>query len=177
MEMAMENGPGAARVGARRPIGTYTTYAEAQRAVDRLSDLKFPVERVAIVAEGLKFVEQITGRLTYGRVAWNGALSGAMIGGLFGLMLGFFNWIAPLVSALEVAFYGVVYGAIVGSLMSIIFYALSGGRRDFSSASGIVADRYNVVADEEVAGEALRLLGSGPSATGAGPAVQIPQPA
>ncbi len=42
---------------ARRTVATYATYAEAQRAVDYLSDQQFPVERVAIVAEGLRFVE------------------------------------------------------------------------------------------------------------------------
>jgi hypothetical protein len=159
----------------RRTVASYTSYASAQRAVDMLADQKFPVERVAIVAEGLKIVEQITGRLTYGRVALNGAVSGAMIGGFFGLMLGFFNWIAPVIGVLQVALYGVLYGGIAGALMSVIFYSLTGGQRDFSSASGMAAERYNVVADEEVADEATRIIRTllGVPSSGA----SIPQPA
>lgn len=33
----------------RRTIASYTTYQEAERAVDHLSDQGFPVERVAII--------------------------------------------------------------------------------------------------------------------------------
>jgi hypothetical protein len=150
-----------AQSGARRTVRSYGTYAEAQRAVDYLSDHKFPVERVAIVAEGLKLVEQVTGRLTYGRVAVSGALSGAVMGALFGFIFGLFNWIAPLISPFVMALYGVIYGMIIGTLMSVIFYALSGGKRDFSSYGGLAADRYNVMVDAEVASEAMRMLGVG----------------
>src|SRR5215210_4945904 len=38
----------------RRVIASYNSYAEAQRAVDYLSDERFPVERVSIVAEDLR---------------------------------------------------------------------------------------------------------------------------
>ncbi len=44
----------------RRVIASYDSYAEAQRAVDYLSDNSFPVERLSIVAEDLRFVEQVT---------------------------------------------------------------------------------------------------------------------
>ncbi len=45
------------RAPSQQTVASYTTYAEAQRAVDRLSDKKFPVEHTAIVADGLKFVD------------------------------------------------------------------------------------------------------------------------
>lgn len=51
----------------RRAIATFATYGEAQRAVDYLSDRKFPVERVSIVAEGIRFVEHVTGRLNWAK--------------------------------------------------------------------------------------------------------------
>ena len=63
----------------RRTIGTYTSYADAQKAVDYLSDNKFAVEKTAIVAEGLKFVEQVTGRLNWPRVIGNGARCDARV--------------------------------------------------------------------------------------------------
>ena len=144
----------------RRTIATYTTYAEAQRAVDYLSDQKFPVERVAIVAEGLNLVEQVTGRLGYGRAALNGALSGAFTGALIGFIWGLFSLITPLVSALNLALYGILIGAVIGAIVGLIGYAVSGGQRDFTSVSGIQADRYNVMVDADVADEAARLLNS-----------------
>lgn len=145
--------------GTRQSIATYRTYAEAQRAVDYLSDQRFPVERVAIVAEGLNFVEQVTGRLTYGRALLSGAVSGAMTGVLITLILSLFS---PVPSLLSFVLYGLVFGAIIGAVFSLISYALSGGRRDFSSVGGIQADRYNIQVDTDVAGDALRLLNSMP---------------
>jgi hypothetical protein len=146
------------RRAVRRVIASYGTYTEAQRAVDRLSDEGFPVERVSIVAEDLRFVEQVTGRRKYGQAALEGAGSGAVIGAFFGFFLGLFSLIDPLVSALLVALYGLVFGAIVGAIMGLVFHALSGGQRDFSSVGGIEAGRYDVMVDEEVAEEASRLI-------------------
>lgn len=143
----------------RRTIASYPTYAEAQRAVDHLSDQKFPVQRVAIVAEGLKFVEQVTGRLNYGRALLNGAVSGALTGAFIGFLFGLFSFFAPLVSALNLALYGLLIGAVLGAIFGLISYALSGGQRDFSSISAMQAERYNVMVDTEVADEAGRILG------------------
>lgn len=142
----------------RRTIASYPTYAEAQRAVDTLSDQHFPVEHVAIVAEGLQFVEQVTGRLGYGRAALNGALSGAFTGALIGFIWGLFSVIQPLVSALNLALFGILIGAVIGAISGVISYAVSGGKRDFTSVSGMQAERYHVMVDDHAADEAERLL-------------------
>lgn len=142
----------------RHVLASYDSYAEAQRAVDYLSDQRFPVERISIVAEDLRFVEQVTGRKGYGQAALQGAGSGAVIGLFFGFFLGLFSLIDPLVSALLVALYGLIFGAILGAIIGLVSHSLSGGQRDFSSIAGMEAGRYNVVADEEVAAEASRLL-------------------
>lgn len=142
----------------RRTVATFTTYDEAQRVVDRLSDGGFPVRRVAIVAEGLSFVEQVTGRMTWGKAALNGALGGAATGFFLGFILGFLSLITPLVSALMLALYGLVIGAVIGAIFGLIFYGFSRGERDFTSIAGIRAAQYNVMVDEEVASEAERLL-------------------
>lgn len=141
--------------GARRPIGTYRSYADAQRAVDHLSDERFPVERTSIVAEGLRFVEQVTGRLNYGRALLNGALSGGTTGLFIGLIFGLFSLATPL---LTIALAGLIVGAIVGAIIGLVGYAMSGGRRDFTSVSGMQAERYTVMVDAEVADEATRIL-------------------
>jgi len=148
--------------GVREPrrvvVASYDSYPEAQRAVDYLSDERFPVERVAIVAEDLRLVEQVTGRRGYGKAALQGAGSGALIGLIFGFFLGLFNVVDPLVSAFFLGIVWLIYGAIIGLIVGLIGHALSGGQRDFSSIGGIQAGRYNVMADEEVADEASQLL-------------------
>lgn len=143
---------------ARRTVATYQVYRDAQRAVDYLADQHFPVQRVAIVAEGLRFEEQVTGRLGWGRALANGALGGASTGILIGFIFGLFSLVTPLVSALTLALYGLVFGAIVGAIFGLLFYAFSGGQRDFTSVGNIRAQRYDVVVDAEVADEAERLL-------------------
>lgn len=148
----------AAGRGPRRTIATYTDYAAAQRAVDYLSDQHFAVEHTAIVAEGLRIVEQVTGRLNYGRAALAGAASGAATGVFVGFLLGLFSVAAPFAAALSLAFWGLIFGAAIGAIIGLVGYAASGGRRDFSSARGMEAERYLVVADAEVADEAERLL-------------------
>ena len=84
---------GGAAASRRRPIGVFTNYADAERAVDRLSDLGFPVERTAIIGHDLQMVEQVTGRLNYGGAALKGAVSGAFPGALIGWIFGLFNLI------------------------------------------------------------------------------------
>ncbi len=144
--------------GPRRMVASYGSYADAQGAVDRLADGGFPVERVSIVAEGLRFEERITGRKGYDRAALEGLVAGAIPGALIGFVFGLFSLVDPLVSGLLLAFYGLSFGAVLGAIIGLISYALSGGRRDFSSVGSMRADSYDVVADEEVAEEASRLL-------------------
>lgn len=160
MDRNLDQGEIAANAPTRRTVASYQTYAEAQRAIDSLADRKFPVERTAIVAEGISFVEQVTGRRGWAQAAVSGALSGAVIGALFGFIFGLFDWVDPILSGLTLALYGLIFGAVVGALLSLLFYLFSGGRRDFTSISGMHADHYAVMVDDEVAPEAQRLLGS-----------------
>lgn len=138
----------------RRTIATYSSYAEAQKAVDHLSDNKFAVEKTVIVAEGLKFVEQVTGRLNWGRVISTAASSGALTGVLIGLFLGFFFG-GPL---LNIVLYGLVVGIIISILFAVAGYAATRGQRDFSSVGGMQAERYNVMVDTDLADEAEGML-------------------
>jgi hypothetical protein len=149
---------GASTAAARRTVASFASYREAERAVDRLSDRGFPVQRVAIVGRDLQLVEQVTGRLSYGQAALRGALQGAVLGLLFGWLFGLFNWIDPVVASFTLALYGLVFGAVIGALVGLLLHSLTGGRRDFASVSGMQASRYDVQVDEEVADEAARLL-------------------
>ena len=145
---------------ARQVIATFDKYADAERAVDYLSDRGFEVNRVAIVGRDLEYVEQVLGRQNYGGAALRGAGSGALVGALIGWVFGLFSWIEPLISALVLAGYGLIFGAVVGALIGLLFHALQGGRRDFRSVSGLLPKYYDVVADVEVADRALQILTS-----------------
>ena len=146
---------------ARQVIATFDNYADAERAVDYLSDQRFEVNKVAIVGRELEYVEQILGPMNYGTAALRGAGSGALVGALIGWIFGLFNWIESLISALVLAGYGLVFGAIVGALFGLLVHALQRGQRDFHSVSGLRPKCYDVVADVEGADRALQLLASG----------------
>lgn len=143
-------------------VAAYDTYLEAQQAVDYLSDNKFPVEHVTIVGTDLRMVERVTGRLTYGRVALAGALSGAWFGFFVGLLLTLFGG----TPGSGVLFVGIALGAGFGLLFSVLSYAFTGGRRDFTSSSQIVASTYAILCATEQAGEARSMLTQSPSGLG-----------
>ncbi len=145
---------------ARQVIATFDNYADAERAVDYLSDQGFEVNRVAIVGGDLEYVEQVLGRLNYGGAALRSAGSGALVGALIGWIFGLFNWIDPLISALVLAGYGLIVGAVMGALFGLLVHAMQRGRRDFRSISGLRPKYYDVVADVAVADRALQILTS-----------------
>jgi uncharacterized membrane protein len=140
-------------------VATFDNYRDAERAVDKLSDEGFPVDRAAIVGSGLKLVEQIAGRTTTARSALSGALSGATIGAVFALFLGLFFTLAE--GFLGLLVYGIVVGAFFGAILGAVGQAVYGGRRDFTSVSGMQAEAYEVQVDAEVADRARELLKTG----------------
>jgi hypothetical protein len=153
-------------------VASYPTYAEAERAVDYLSDQRFPVQRTAIIGRGLSSIERITGRLTVWRAAAQAAASGAVLGALFGWLFGLFDWVNPVISGLLLALYGAIFGAVAGGLIGLLGHALTGGRRDFSSVAGMRAESYDVLVDTEVAPRAVELLDA-PTAPGRGRAAGL----
>lgn len=125
------------------PIGSYATYAEAQRAVDHLADNEFPVADVTIVGVDLMLVERVLRRLTWGRVLAQGAASGAWFGLFVGVLVSLFATQAePRVLPILVA---VVIGVLFGMVFAAVGYASTRGRRDFASTSQLVAGRYDVL--------------------------------
>lgn len=135
-------------------VGSYTSYLDAQKAVDYLADQQFPVQMVSIVGNELKMVERVTGRLSYPRVALSGALSGMWFGLFVGVMLSFFAPSPGYFSILA----SVLMGAAFFMLFGIVTYAMQRGKRDFTSTSQVVATSYDVVVSVEAAHDARRLL-------------------
>jgi hypothetical protein len=135
-------------------LGRYSTYDEAQKAVDYLSDHEFAVENVLIVGTDLKQLERVTGRLTRGRVAVGGLVSGAWLGlfvGTIFALLGSGTGFAGVVMT-------VLFGALFGLVWSLIGFQLTRGPRDFTSVTQVVATQYEVLVEHKLAQQARELL-------------------
>ncbi|MBD8061476.1 general stress protein [Oceanitalea stevensii] len=154
-------------------IASFDTYLEAQRAVDLLSDKEFEVQHTTIVGTDLRMVERITGRLSYPRVALAGAMSGAWFGLFVGLLFGLLSEGSTLVMLLP----ALVIGAAFGILFALVSYAFTGGKRDFTSSSQVVAGRYGLLCEQSRVGEAMRLLGEAGIRTRVGTDPASPAPA
>ncbi|MFA3839035.1 general stress protein [Streptomyces aureus] len=151
-----------------RPVATYETYQEAERAVDHLSDPGSPAPRVAIVGQDVRLVEQGIGRMDYGTAVLYGAVSGPLPGALIAWLFGLVDRLDHVISALLLALYGLIFGAVVGALFGMLLHALQGVCRDFASLRSMQPSQYEVVVHEAVADEAVRLIG-GLRTTGGGP--------
>jgi hypothetical protein len=143
-------------------VHSSTTYEDAEHAVDWLSDHDFPVERVSIVGTGLRYVEQVSGRLTTGRAALLGAGYGALLGVFWGILF------AALFTTDDASFWGllafsILVGVVFGAIVAAASQAWTEGRRDFSSTSQTRADHYEVQVDDGYAPEAERLLATMPA--------------
>jgi hypothetical protein len=135
-------------------LGSFASYAEAQRVVDRLADERFEVETTQIIGSDLRMVEQVTGRLTWLRVIVSGIAGGAWVGLFVGVLLSILTT-AGLAGAL---LWGLSWGMVFGGIFAAVGYALTRGRRDFTSLSATVPSRYEVLVAVAYAERARTLL-------------------
>jgi hypothetical protein len=140
-------------------VASYAGYAEAERAVDYLSDASFPVEYTDIVGRDLRLVERITGRMTNARAAAAGAGAGAWFGLLIALLVGL---VTPWPVWLGLIAGGLVIGALWGAVFGFFAHWAMRGRRDFASARALVAGRYELTVVDAEAERARRLLSQAP---------------
>jgi hypothetical protein len=136
-------------------LGVHDSYEEAQKAVDYLSDHEFPVEDVLIVGTDLKQLERVTGRLTRGRAIGAGALSGVWLGLFVGTIFALFDPSGFNVVAVAGT---VAFGALFGAVWAMVGYALTRGKRDFTSVSQVVAAKYEVLCEHKHAQRGRELL-------------------
>ena len=142
-------------------VGIYQTYAEAQKAVDYLSDQRFEVQNLAIVGTDLKSVERVLGRRNWGTVIGQGVQSGLSTGLLVGLVMLIFARPGSILALLLVS---LVIGILLGIGFSAAAYALTRGRRDFTSITQTVATKYEVLCEHKVAAQAREMLQQMPGA-------------
>lgn len=125
-------------------VASFASYAQAQFAVDALSDEGFPVEHLAIMGTDLRQIEHITGRMSWGRAAAGGLTSGASMGLFFGLLLALMG--SGQLGTAGILLLAIVIGAMWGLTFNLFSYAAMRGRRDFTSVSAVVAARYSILA-------------------------------
>ncbi|GAB3767099.1 YflT domain-containing protein [Microlunatus parietis] len=136
-------------------VGIYSSYADAQKAVDFLSDKKFEVQNLAIVGTELKSVERVLGRKTWRTVLLNGLQSGVSTGLLVGLLMLIF---LPVPNILVLFLVALAIGIAISIVFQAIGYALSQGKRDFTSVTQTIATKYEVLCEHKVAAKARELL-------------------
>lgn len=136
-------------------VGLYHTYAEAQKAVDFLADERFEVQNLAIVGTELKSVERVLGRKSWGTVIAQGAQSGVSTGLLVGLVFLLFGRPGSILLLLLTT---VAIGIGLGIGFAAVGYAMTRGRRDFTSVSQTVATKYEVLCEHNLAAQAREML-------------------
>jgi len=145
-------------------VGVFNTYADAQKAVDYLADEKFEVQNLAIVGTDLKSVERVLGRKSWGTVLAQGVQSGISTGLLVGIIFLVFS---EPTSILTLLLGSLALGIVLGVAFSAIAYAMSRGRRDFTSVTQTVATKYEVLCEHKVAAQAREMLQALPGARAA----------
>lgn len=150
-----------------RSLGTYSTYAEVQAVVDTLADHQFEVQNTMIVGTDLKLIERVTGRRTWSRVIGSGVLSGIWMGLFVGILFSLLGG-----QMLATVILCVVLGAVFFTVWSVIGYAMSGGRRDFTSMTATIPMQYELLVEHTHVEAARRILVE----TGAAPAPSTPSP-
>ena len=111
---------------------------------------------VAIVGTELRSIERVTGRLTRSKVAAAGALSGLWMGLFVGIAFAIFSKDGQLGFLITTPFLGAIFGL---ALSQFGFSAATrNGHRDFSSVSQVIATKYEVLVEHNVAERARELL-------------------
>jgi hypothetical protein len=147
-------------------IASFPTYEGAQKAVSALIAGEVPARDIAIVGQGLRSIERVTGRLGYATAARSGAVNGLLIGLFFSAILVLGSPSVPIQAFVGVLFVGVA----VGMLLSIITYSFIRRRRDFASVMQVLADHYEVTVGGDNLAKARQVLGIGGGASASAPA-------
>jgi hypothetical protein len=137
-------------------VATYSKYEGAQRAVSKLIEKDVPARDIAIVGKGLRSVEKITGKLGWGRAAWQGALNGLLLGMLISAFA--VIWVPDA----GVAMIGgvVLIGLAFGMALRILNYSLVRRRRDYASMMTVTAERYEVAVTGLYTAKSREILGT-----------------
>jgi hypothetical protein len=136
-------------------VASFPTYEAAQKAVSSLIAADIPARDIAIVGQGLRSIERITGRLGYASAARSGAVNGLLLGLLFSAILVIGSPSVPIQAFVGVLFVGIA----IGMLLSIVTYSFVRRRRDYASVMQVVADHYEITVTDNSVHRARQVLG------------------
>lgn len=149
-------------------VASFPTYEAAQKAVSSLIAADIPARDIAIVGQGLRSIERITGRLGYASAARSGAVNGLLLGMLFSAILVIGSPSVPIQAFVGVLFVGIA----IGMLLSIVTYSFVRRRRDYASVMQVVADHYELTVTSASVQRARQVLGPQPAPAASADAVR-----
>ncbi|AOZ72314.1 hypothetical protein BK816_02530 [Boudabousia tangfeifanii] len=134
-------------------VASFKSHDQAQQALSVLAEAGFPVQTVSVVGTDLKLIEQVIGRITFGKVM---AASGAQ-----GIWLGFMMALIAIAVSPQPSWntfaLAMLIGLIGGLLFGVVAYFMRAKQAQVVSQSQVYAASYEVVTDTEVA-RAIELL-------------------
>jgi hypothetical protein len=136
-------------------VASFAQYEKAQKAVSALIAADIPAKEIAIVGQGLRSIERVTGRLTWSKVLSAGAWSGIGMGLFVGIVLSTFSDGSGL---LETVAGCVLLGIVFAMIFAAAGYAATRGQRDFSSVQRVVATKYEVLVEHKFVNQGRELL-------------------
>src|SRR5690606_13071763 len=146
-------------------------YEVAQKTVSKLISGEVPARDIAIVGQGVRTVERVTGKLGYAAAARSGAINGVLIGLVLSAIMLFGNPDAPI--SLFLGF--ILVGVALGMIMTLITYSIVRRRRDFASMTQMLADHYEVRVQAASLAKARQVMGSERAVT-TRPSVDLSKP-
>lgn len=126
-------------------IADFTQYVDAVAYVEKLVANNFPAGMIAIVGSDLRSVERVRGRMSYARVAINGAITGSWLGLIYAFLFGPAIDTSNIVSGSNSSMgASIVIGAGIGMLFQVLRFTMTRNKRGFVSQSSMVASKYQI---------------------------------
>lgn len=147
----------------RRAMGVFSTRAEAERALDVLSDSGFPMDKVSVIARdadrqadiaGVDVQENVGNKADEG--AATGAVTGGVVGGGAGLLVGLGTLAIPGIGPILLA--GAAATALATTLAGGAIGAAAGSIAGALIGLGIPEERAQVYSDRMASGGYLILI-------------------
>jgi hypothetical protein len=142
-------------VHARVPVGRFSRYRDAKRAVDRLRVARIPERRISVLGSGIEWSPPLTAE----RAARLGAWMGAAAGGLTLLLLWSAGALAADFTWLSAALAGAFVGTGVGSCVALVVWRAGRDRHLLPESGHVDVRRYDVLVEPEDLPKARELLG------------------
>ncbi len=142
-----------------RTIASYTSFAEAQNALDYLIDHGFHEQSLAIVLKEVSHFEPIPQESNWVFSSGQTALNGAVVGLGISFLALMISMLTPAYQAsVDLAFSGVAYGALTGGVIGVLTWVFAQKTAAKNAANALRAAQYNVIAQSTDATRAQEVL-------------------